>query len=133
MDSIANEAIPLRLMLWICLSRTLAILAMQKLQKPLVILAAGVLLLSLWQLGGWVAVQRLKSLGVRAIDADLAAMAATPAWCTLAMTLPEAGADFVDAFLDGFLELADVLKIPVAVVTDNDGDTTAVEKKYAAY
>ena len=32
-----------------------------------------------------------------------------------------------------FLELADTLKIPVAVVTDNDGDTAAVEKKYAAY
>lgn len=32
-----------------------------------------------------------------------------------------------------FLELADALKIPVAVVTDNDGDMTAVEKKYAAY
>lgn len=32
-----------------------------------------------------------------------------------------------------FLELADALKIPVAVVTDNDGDTAAVEKKYAAF
>jgi putative ATP-dependent endonuclease of OLD family len=32
-----------------------------------------------------------------------------------------------------FLELAKALKIPVAVVTDNDGDTAAVEKKYAAY
>jgi predicted ATP-dependent endonuclease of OLD family len=32
-----------------------------------------------------------------------------------------------------FLELADKLRIPVAVVTDNDGDTAAVEKKYAAY
>lgn len=32
-----------------------------------------------------------------------------------------------------FLELADKLKIPVAVVTDNDGDTAAVEKKYAIY
>ncbi|WP_293676770.1 AAA family ATPase [uncultured Phenylobacterium sp.] len=32
-----------------------------------------------------------------------------------------------------FLELATVLKIPVAVVTDNDGDTAAVERKYAAY
>ena len=29
-----------------------------------------------------------------------------------------------------FLELASALKIPVAVVTDNDGDTAAVEKKY---
>lgn len=32
-----------------------------------------------------------------------------------------------------FLELANALKIPVAVVTDNDGDTAAIEKKYAAY
>jgi predicted ATPase len=32
-----------------------------------------------------------------------------------------------------FLELADALKIPVAVVTDNDGDTAAIEKKYAAF
>ena len=32
-----------------------------------------------------------------------------------------------------FLELAKALSIPVAVVTDNDGDTRAVEKKYAAY
>lgn len=32
-----------------------------------------------------------------------------------------------------FLELADALTIPVAVVTDNDGDTATVEKKYAAY
>ena len=32
-----------------------------------------------------------------------------------------------------FLELACALKIPVAVVTDNDGDTAAVEKKYASY
>ena len=32
-----------------------------------------------------------------------------------------------------FLELACKLRIPVAVVTDNDGDAAAVEKKYAAY
>jgi len=32
-----------------------------------------------------------------------------------------------------FIELADALKVPVAVVTDNDGDITAVEKKYAAF
>jgi putative ATP-dependent endonuclease of the OLD family len=32
-----------------------------------------------------------------------------------------------------FLELASKLKIPVAVVTDNDGDTATVERKYAAY
>lgn len=32
-----------------------------------------------------------------------------------------------------FLELADKLKIPVAVVTDNDGDATAVDRKYSDY
>lgn len=32
-----------------------------------------------------------------------------------------------------FLELAAVLRIPVAVVTDNDGDPAAVRKKYEAY
>lgn len=32
-----------------------------------------------------------------------------------------------------FLELANELKIPVAVVTDNDGDTAAVDKKYLAF
>lgn len=32
-----------------------------------------------------------------------------------------------------FIELADALKVPVAVVTDNDGDTAAVERKYSAY
>ncbi|MBC3940620.1 ATP-dependent endonuclease [Sphingomonas albertensis] len=32
-----------------------------------------------------------------------------------------------------FLELANALKIPVAVVTDNDGDIAAVERKYASY
>lgn len=32
-----------------------------------------------------------------------------------------------------FLELADALKMRVAVVTDNDGDIAAVEKKYAAF
>lgn len=31
-----------------------------------------------------------------------------------------------------FIELADALKIPLVVVTDNDGDTSAVEKKYAS-
>lgn len=32
-----------------------------------------------------------------------------------------------------FLELADALKIQVAVATDNDGDAEAVERKYAVY
>lgn len=32
-----------------------------------------------------------------------------------------------------FLEIADTLQIPVVVVTDNDGDVNALEKKYANY
>jgi thiamine-monophosphate kinase len=62
-----------------------------------------------------------KSLAVNL--SDLAAMGATPAWCTLALTLPDgdaaALADFVDGFLDGFCELAD--EHDVALV---GGDTT---------
>jgi thiamine-monophosphate kinase len=50
---------------------------------------------------------------------DLAAMAATPAWVTLALTLPEPDADWLDAFLDGFCELA--AEHEVALV---GGDTT---------
>jgi thiamine-monophosphate kinase len=42
---------------------------------------------------------------------DLAAMGATPAWCTLSLSLPEADAAWVDAFLDGFLELADAHRV----------------------
>lgn len=38
---------------------------------------------------------------------DLAAMGATPAWCTLSLSLPRADESWVDAFLDGFLALAD--------------------------
>jgi thiamine-monophosphate kinase len=51
---------------------------------------------------------------------DLAAMAATPAWCTLALTLPEADEAFVDAFLDGFLALADEHGVSLV-----GGDTTS--------
>ena len=50
---------------------------------------------------------------------DLAAMAATPAWCTLSLSLPVSDAVWVDAFLDGFLALA--LRHDVALV---GGDTT---------
>jgi len=59
-----------------------------------------------------------KSLAVNL--SDLAAMGAQPAWCTLALTLPEASAGFVDGFLDGFLELAG--QHGVALI---GGDTTA--------
>jgi thiamine-monophosphate kinase len=51
---------------------------------------------------------------------DLAAMGAAPAWCTLALTLPRADDDWLDAFLDGFLELA--AGHDVALV---GGDTTS--------
>jgi thiamine-monophosphate kinase len=50
---------------------------------------------------------------------DLAAMAAQPAWCTLTLTLPEADADWLDAFLDGFCELADAHEVALV-----GGDTT---------
>lgn len=39
---------------------------------------------------------------------DLAAMGATPAWGTLALSLPDANFDWIDAFADGFFALADV-------------------------
>jgi len=38
---------------------------------------------------------------------DLAAMAAEPLWCTLAISLPEAEPDWVRQFADGFFALAD--------------------------
>lgn len=50
---------------------------------------------------------------------DLAAMAATPAWCTLSLSLPDSDAAWVDGFLDGFLDLA--ARHDVALV---GGDTT---------
>jgi thiamine-monophosphate kinase len=50
---------------------------------------------------------------------DLAAMGANPAWCTLALTLPDDGVDFLDEFLDGFCELADAHAVALV-----GGDTT---------
>lgn len=50
---------------------------------------------------------------------DLAAMGATPAWCTLSLSLPVSDAAWLDAFLDGFLGLAS--RHDVALV---GGDTT---------
>lgn len=58
-----------------------------------------------------------KSLAVNL--SDLAAMGAEPAWCTLSLSMPRSDADWVDAFLDGFLELA--VRHRVALV---GGDTT---------
>ena len=50
---------------------------------------------------------------------DLAAMGAEPAWMTLALTLPDADPEWLDGFLDGFVELAS--EHGVALV---GGDTT---------
>ncbi|MGO0999974.1 thiamine-phosphate kinase [Lysobacter sp. CA196] len=62
-----------------------------------------------------------KSLAVNL--SDLAAMGATPAWCTLSLSLPaEAGVateTFVDGFLDGFIALAAEHRIALV-----GGDTT---------
>ncbi len=58
-----------------------------------------------------------KSLAVNL--SDLAAMGASPAWASLALTLPDADADFVDGFMDGFGALA--AQHHVALV---GGDTT---------
>ena len=50
---------------------------------------------------------------------DLAAMGAAPAWCTLALSLPDGDAAWLDGFLDGFLALADAHGVALA-----GGDTT---------
>ncbi|WP_282298637.1 AIR synthase related protein, partial [Stenotrophomonas sp. PS02289] len=50
---------------------------------------------------------------------DLASMGAQPAWCTLALSLPSADADWIDAFADGFFALADSSRIVLI-----GGDTT---------
>jgi thiamine-monophosphate kinase len=50
---------------------------------------------------------------------DLAAMGASPAWCTLSLSLPKAEPAWIDAFLDGFMLLAD--QHGIALV---GGDTT---------
>ncbi|TAK39687.1 MAG: thiamine-phosphate kinase [Lysobacteraceae bacterium] len=50
---------------------------------------------------------------------DLAAMAATPAWATLSLSLPHADGDWLEAFLDGFLALADAHGVALV-----GGDTT---------
>ncbi len=49
------------------------------------------------------------SIGYRSLAvnlSDLAAMGATPAWATLALTLPSANADWLDKFSRGLLDLA---------------------------
>ena len=58
-----------------------------------------------------------KSLAVNL--SDLAAMGATPAWCTLSLSLPRVDAAWIDAFLDGFLGLATLHAVALV-----GGDTT---------
>ncbi len=63
-----------------------------------------------------------RSIGHRALAvnlSDLAAMGATPAWATLALTLPSADAQWLEGFSAGLLDLAD--EHGVALV---GGDTT---------
>ena len=63
-----------------------------------------------------------RSIGHRALAvnlSDMAAMGATPAWATLALTLPRADAHWLERFSAGLLELAD--EHGVALV---GGDTT---------
>jgi thiamine-monophosphate kinase len=50
---------------------------------------------------------------------DLAAMGATPAWATLALTLPHADREFVECFASGFAELAALHSVALI-----GGDTT---------
>lgn len=50
---------------------------------------------------------------------DLAAMGAQPAWCTLSLSLPAADEGWLDAFLDGFVELAGLHGVALV-----GGDTT---------
>ena len=50
---------------------------------------------------------------------DLAAMGAQPAWCTLSLSIHEADAAWLDAFLDGFLALAQAHGVALV-----GGDTT---------
>jgi thiamine-monophosphate kinase len=58
-----------------------------------------------------------KSLAVNV--SDLAAMGATPAWATLALTLPDANRNWVEEFCDGFAALAGEFKLALV-----GGDTT---------
>ena len=50
---------------------------------------------------------------------DLAAMGATPAWCTLSLSMPASDAEWLDGFLDGFTELAALHRVALV-----GGDTT---------
>ncbi len=50
---------------------------------------------------------------------DLAAMGATPAWASLAISLPDTDVEWLEKFLDGFFELADEHSVQLI-----GGDTT---------
>jgi thiamine-monophosphate kinase len=55
-----------------------------------------------------------RSIGHRALAvnlSDLAAMGATPAWATLALTLPEADAAWLERFAEGLFGLADAYRV----------------------
>lgn len=62
------------------------------------------------------------SIGYRALAvnlSDLAAMGATPAWATLALTMPDADASWLAAFSDGLLQVAETHDVALV-----GGDTT---------
>jgi thiamine-monophosphate kinase len=64
-----------------------------------------------------------RSIGHRALAvnlSDLAAMGATPAWATLALTLPSADADWLEGFSSGLSDLASAHGVALV-----GGDTTA--------
>src|SRR5271169_306893 len=64
-----------------------------------------------------------RSVGHRALAvnlSDLAAMGATPAWATLALTLPTADPDWLERFSGGFAQLANAHGVALV-----GGDTTA--------
>ena len=64
-----------------------------------------------------------RSIGHRSLAvnlSDLAAMGATPAWATLALTLPAADPGWLQSFSEGFMQLADEYGVVLV-----GGDTTA--------
>jgi thiamine-monophosphate kinase len=63
-----------------------------------------------------------RSIGHRALAinlSDMAAMGATPAWATLALTMPNADSDWLERFAAGFLQLAGAHSVALV-----GGDTT---------
>jgi thiamine-monophosphate kinase len=64
-----------------------------------------------------------RSIGHRALAvnlSDLAAMGASPAWATLALTLPKADPEWLEGFANGFSELAQAHRVALV-----GGDTTS--------